>query len=153
MSGSELGSDGQGAPGVSVPGSLARFARAHLRTPAQHAVYRAVGSDPDSWWTAGEIATHSGLDRAEVDQALRGFAAAGILHERAYQSGGRRYRWHDELRYVFDGTAPPSERIDPVCGMPVDPDTAYAARDTTGATVYFCSRWCRAAHRSRRHRR
>ena len=49
------------------------------------------------------------------------FAGAGILHERTHPSGARLYCWHDELRYLFDGTGPRAELVDPICGMPVDP--------------------------------
>lgn len=128
---------------------LARFARAHLRTRAQRAVYQTVGSNPESWWRAAEIAAHKDLDHAEIDQALRSFAAAGILHERTHPSGGRIYRWHDELRYLFQRTSPPADLIDPVCGMPVDTDSPHTGHDATGVVVHFCSTWCRAAHRAR----
>ncbi|MEO7980678.1 MAG: hypothetical protein ABI807_07290 [Sporichthyaceae bacterium] len=135
-----------------VPDPLVRFARAHLRNPPRYAVYRTAGSTPDAWWSATEIAQHAGLDIADIDRALRGFAAAGILHERV-SPGGRLCRWRDELRYVLDGTSPPAELIDPICGMPVNADSAYTGHDATGATVHFCSRWCQAAHRNRLRRR
>ena len=154
MTAPDAGEPDEGAAERAVSGPLVRGARAHLRSPAQHAVYRAVGSNPDSWWTAAEIAAHSGLDHADIDQALRGFAGAGILDERTNASVGRLYRWHNDLRYVLGGSSPPPEElVDPVCGMPVDPDTGYTARNATGATVHFCSMWCRAAYRARRHRR
>lgn len=130
-----------------------RFASAHLRTRAQRAVYRAVGSNPESWWSAVEIAKHAGFDHAEVDQVLRSFAGAGILHERTHPSGARLYCWYHELRYLFDGTAPRAELVDPVCGMPVAADSPHTGHDPTGATVAFCSRWCQAAHRARLRRR
>ena len=34
--------------------------------------------------------------------------------------------------------------VDPVCGMPVSPDTAAAHRDTTAGTFHFCSTGCAA---------
>lgn len=136
-----------------APDPLVRFARAHLRTPAQHAVYRSVGNNPDAWWSATEIAQHAGLDVTDIDQSLRSFAATGILHERVHPTGRRLYRWRDELRYVLDGTPPPPELIDPICGMPVNADSAYTGHDATGATLHFCSRWCQAAHRNRLRRR
>lgn len=133
---------------MSMPDPLVHFARAHLRTPVQRAVYRTVGSNPDGWWTASEIAEHTGLDPLDVGQTLRGFASAGILHE---ERGGpvRTYRWHDELRYVFEGSAPEGVMIDPVCGMPVGTDSPHVGHDETGAIVRFCSRYCQLTYRSR----
>lgn len=102
-------------------------------------MYQTVGSNPDDWWSATEIAQHAGLDVTDIDQALRSFAAAGTLHERA-SPGHRFYRWRDELRYVLAGTPPPPGLVDPICGMPVNADSAYSGHDATGATVHFCSR-------------
>jgi Cu+-exporting ATPase len=31
---------------------------------------------------------------------------------------------------------------DPVCGMMIDPQTAFATREHEGQTFYFCSRDC-----------
>lgn len=135
-----------------VSESLARFARTHLRTPAQRAVYRTVGARPDAWWSATEIADHTGTSVLEVDQVLRGFAAAGILHDRAGPAG-RRYSWHRDLRYVFDGTSPTGELIDPICGMPVAADSPHVGHATDGAALRFCSQGCLAAHRRRSRRR
>ena len=39
---------------------------------------------------------------------------------------------------------PADETIDPICGMPVSPDTAAAHRDTTAGTFHFCSTGCAA---------
>ena len=137
---------------ASIPDSLLRFARSHLRTPAQLAVYRTVGTRPDAWWSATEIADHTGTDVTEVDQALRGFAAAGILHDHV-GAAGRRYSWHRDLRYVFDGTSPTGELIDPICGMPVAADSPHVGHDTGGAALRFCSQVCLTAHRRRLRRR
>ncbi len=140
------------APPPAIPEPLARFARAHLRTPAQHAVYRIVGSNPDTAWTASEIKHHSALDEHEIDRALRGFAAAGILRDEPCPAGGRQYRWRPELRYLLDGSLLATEAVDPICGMPVDPDSPHRASDATGALVRFCSPYCRAAFRARSRR-
>lgn len=130
-----------------MPDPLAHFARAHLRTAAQRAVYRTVGSNPDSWWTGSEIAGHTGFDPLDIARILRGFAAAGILHEQR-RGQGRRYRWHDDVRYVLDGTTPRGAMTDPVCGMPVRADSPHLDTDAEGATVRFCSRFCQLAFRS-----
>jgi YHS domain-containing protein len=31
---------------------------------------------------------------------------------------------------------------DPVCGMKIDPETAYSRLEYQGKTIYFCSRHC-----------
>jgi len=31
---------------------------------------------------------------------------------------------------------------DPVCGMEIDPKTAFATREHSGRTFYFCSKSC-----------
>lgn len=135
-----------------APEPLGRFARAHLRTPAQQAVYQTVASDPEATWSAAEIAAHTRLAHHDIGQVLRSFAAAGILRETASPGRDRRYRWRPELRYLLDGSAPRAEFIDPVCGMPVDPDTPHTGRDASGALVRFCSPYCGAAYRGRRRR-
>ena len=35
-------------------------------------------------------------------------------------------------------------KIDPVCGMKVDPKTAAASMEYEGETYYFCSQGCKA---------
>jgi YHS domain-containing protein len=135
-----------------IPKPLARFARAHLRTPAQHAVYRIVGSNPDTAWTATEIKHHSALDEQAIDRACRGFAAAGILCDESCLAGGRQYRWRPELRYLLDGSLPAAEAVDPICGVPVDPDSTHRASDAASALAHFCSPYCGAAFHTRSRR-
>ena len=115
-------------------------------------MYRTLGSDTDRWWTADEITDHTGLDIIDIGQTLRTLAAAGVLHEHDRQAQRREYRWHDELRYLFDRSEPTADLIDPVCGMPVSPDSAHTGRDRSGAIVRFCSRWCQATYRARARR-
>ena len=38
-----------------------------------------------------------------------------------------------------------AEAIDPVCGMPVDPESAAARRDYGGKPYYFCNPGCAKA--------
>ncbi len=135
---------------TSLPDALARFARGHLHSEAELAVYRTVGSDRATGWSAEEIATQSDLELGDVDRALRRFAAARIVvvETAATGQGERRtYRWRSELSYLFEGTSPPGP-VDPVCGMPVEPGSPHTATDATGATVHFCSAWCRATFRT-----
>lgn len=49
-------------------------------------------------------------------------------------------------------TVPATDVVDPICGMPVDPDSPHRASDATGALVRFCSPYCRAAFRARSRR-
>jgi Cu+-exporting ATPase len=35
--------------------------------------------------------------------------------------------------------------VDPVCGMPVDPDTSTRSAELEGTTYYFCSDHCLAS--------
>lgn len=132
---------------TSLPEALARFARGHLHSEAEYAVYRTVGGDRATGWTAEEIATHDDLEVGDVDRALRRFAAARIVEVEAGHGDRPRYRWRSELSYLFENTAPPG-LVDPVCGMPVEPGSPHTAIDATGATVHFCSAWCRAAFRT-----
>ena len=138
---------------ATLPEPLQRFARAHLRTPAQHAVYRTIASDPDASWSATEVAAHTGLDQHDIDQTLRSFTAAGIFRDAtAGKAGEHRYQWRPQLRYLLEGTTPSGDCIDPVCGMPVGADTPHTGRDSSGALVRFCSSYCRAAYRARSRR-
>ena len=41
------------------------------------------------------------------------------------------------------GTPEPAKKVDPVCGMEVDPASAAATVAVNGATYYFCSADCR----------
>lgn len=36
-------------------------------------------------------------------------------------------------------------KLDPVCGMKVDPKSAAASAEYEGETYYFCSKGCKAA--------
>jgi Cu+-exporting ATPase len=44
---------------------------------------------------------------------------------------------------VEAGSAAPEPRVDPVCGMEVDPASAAATAEVDGVTEYFCSTGCR----------
>jgi len=133
------------------------LARAHLRTRAERAVFAVVAASSGRWWTAPAAARAAGVDEIDADQALRRFGAAGIVEQEPGRTAGSRYRYRTEMAYLSAGghTEEDSELRDPVCGMPVAPDTPHVA-DDHGRVVRFCSlpclvRWQRS-HRERRQR-
>ena len=88
----------------------------------------------------------------EADQALRRFAAAGIVERCDDPGHPRRYRWHPSMAYL-DSSLESQGLRDPACGMPVASDSPHVAEDD-GERVVFCSlprlvRW-RHAHRAGR---
>ncbi|HEV2071192.1 MAG TPA: hypothetical protein VGR26_15490 [Acidimicrobiales bacterium] len=123
---------------------LARFARAHLRTPAQRAVYAALAGAPDAVTSARDIGEQFGVDAYAVDVALRQFQAAGIAEPGGRSPGGERlFRWAGSgMAYLRTGEPPATHSIDPVCGMPVPDDTLY---EESGH--HFCSRRCQTTWR------
>jgi hypothetical protein len=125
-----------------------KFARAHLRTPAQRAAYLALAGTPDEAWSAPAIAAQSNVDAHEVDITLRQFTAAGITEDAGHSSGGDQlYRWHPTMAYLHQHDQPSLDAVDPVCGMPVPASTQLT--ETTGDQVQrFCSIRCQAAWRT-----
>lgn len=120
-----------------------RFARVHLSTLAERAVYLVLVGDQASAWSAEEIARLKNVEEAAIDRALAGFASAGIVE--VEEDKPARYRWSADMDDLFDQGDGGAERIDPVCGMRVAADSPYSARDHVGANVWFCSSLCRAA--------
>lgn len=119
---------------------MSRFVRAHLPTPAERAVY-AVLAGSLKVWSARSVSAAAGVSDHEADQALRRFAAAGII-ERVDEPGQpRRYRWRPEMGYLSDDGPSGSGRVDPVCGMPVPADAAFTVLEGD-AEVAFCSLPC-----------
>lgn len=128
------------------------LARAHLRTRAERAVFAVVAASSGRWWSAPAAARAAGVDEIDADQALRRFGAAGIVEHEA-GSAGNRYRYRAEMAYLSAAgdAEEEGELRDPVCGMPVAPDTPHVA-DDHGRVVRFCSlpclvRWQRAQRR------
>lgn len=129
---------------------LQQFIRTHLRTPAQRAVYAALGGSPEQPLSVQDIAPLVRVDAYEIDVALRQFAAAGILERVVPDAGPAQYRWHDEMRYLFEALPPNAEDIiDPVCSMPVAPETPHVLRDASGQPIRFCSLGCLTIFRTR----
>ena len=133
-----------------------RFARAHLGDRALRAIYAVMAADPAAEWTVGEVAVHAKVSHHEADQALRRFAAAGIVAHMAAPGRPHRYQWaltaDDPAEVDIAGR---EQAIDPVCGMSVPAGSRHVARDGD-REVRFCSlpclvRW-NAASTTRRRR-
>ena len=121
-----------------------RFARVHLSTRVERAVYLAlVGRHPQEM-SAAEIASRGGLAARDVERVLEGFAAAGIVEE-VDAPHPRRFRWRSDMDYLFGDSGEPSEWVDPVCGMPVWDGSPHLATDNFGRPQRFCSSLCLAA--------
>lgn len=125
-----------------------RFARAHLSTPVERAVYLTLVGAGTGSWSAAEIAERDHLARQEVAGVLERFEAAGIAELVGRKGGAPRYRWRSDMNYVLEASGESFERVDPVCGMPVSADTPYVARDAEGRVRRFCSSICLAAFRA-----
>ena len=122
---------------------LDRFARTHLSTEAELAVYLAL-DHRRPFLSANEVAAITAIPMDEVEPVLRSFAAAGILHE-VWLDDSPVYRRRAEIDYLAeDPDVLPSE-IDPVCGMLPPADAPYVERDADGIERRFCSARCRAA--------
>ena len=130
--------------------AFVRFAKVHLPTNAERAIYPVLAGAPDHDWTPGEVAAAAKVSHHEADQALRRFASAGIVDHSHLRGQGHRYRWHPDMRYLRQD-AVSSSAVDPVCGMPVPPETPHSALD--GDTeIRFCSLPCLVRWKSDRRR-
>ena len=102
-------------------------------------MYAALAGSAE-FWTARSAARAAGVSDHEANQALRRFAAAGIVERIEDLGNPRRYRWRPEMGYLVDNGSPPGQ-IDPICGMPVPEGSTHTALD--GDTqVSFCSLPC-----------
>ena len=128
-----------------------RFARAHLPTAVDRAVFGVIADSETTTWTVAVVARDACVSALETDQVLRRFAAAGILERVDDKGRPRRYRWRPAMSYLRRGTSPTGSP-DPVCGMPVASDSAHRAVGDDGEEMLFCSlpclvRWRRATAR------
>lgn len=120
-----------------------RFARTYLSTRVERQVYLAiVGAPADEPRTAHEISRERNLQVHEVAQVLERFERAGIVETVEVAGFPTRYPWRSDLGYLADGEGDPLEWTDPVCGMPVRPESPYRARDADGREHRFCSALC-----------
>ena len=136
------------------PTSLfAALARSHLRRPAERAVFAVVAGAADRWWTSDEVAHDAGVDGLAADQALRRFAAAGIV-DGARHGEVRSYRYGASMAYLQLEGAPDidGEHRDPVCGMPVPLHASHRAPKPDGGVARFCSPVCLALWRREQRR-
>lgn len=125
----------------------ARFARRHLRTREERAVYLTLVSQQAESWSAAEIAELKQLDARDIQRILRAYEVSGIV-EAAGPAKDRRYRWRSDMNYLFGGVNDSPEWADPVCGMPVTDDSPYRADDLFRRPRRFCSSLCLAAFRA-----
>ena len=128
--------------------ALARFARVHLSTPAERAVYFVLAGSPAVSWSAQELSERTGVSEETVSGVLERFAAAGIIGAAVEAGGPCRYRWRVDKEYLYESTTGSTGWIDPVCGMEVMADSPLIARAIDGSLVRFCSPLCRAAFRA-----
>lgn len=124
-----------------------RFARMHLRTPAERAVYFTLVAQLAESWSAAEIATLKDVDVRTVEAVLDGYADAGVV-DGVDSNGGLRYRWRSDMSYLFNAGSSGITMIDPVCGMTTDGATPHRVSDGSGTLRLFCSSLCLAAFRA-----
>jgi YHS domain-containing protein len=127
--------------------AFAQFMGAHLPTAVERGVFWVLAGSLSEVWTAVGVAREARVSDHEADEALRRFAAAGILERLDDPGQPRRYRWRPEMSYLHEGSDPPG-RIDPVCGMPVPAGSPHIAQDEGEGEVVFCSLPCLVRWRS-----
>ena len=135
------GSDDPGTPAEGGDALFGSFVSAHLRTDSDRAVFWVLAGSESTIWNATTVAHEAEISDHEADQALRRFAAAGILERVDDVGRPRRYRWRAEMSYLHRGVTPTGV-VDPVCGMPVRADTPHRAMAADGSEVSFCSLPC-----------
>lgn len=123
-----------------------RFARSHLSTRAERLVYLAlVAAPPGEPPTAQEISWERNVLLDDVVDVLGRFERAGIVGAVQVAGSPTRYRWRSDLDYLAEDGDDPFEWTDPVCGMPVRPESPYRVRGPDGQEHRFCSSLCLAA--------
>lgn len=118
-----------------------RFARAHLRTREERAVYFTLVAQLATSWSAAELAQLKHLDPDAVVTVLNRYTVAGIV-EAIDAPTGRRFRWRSDMAYLYGAEPGATSTVDPVCGMTVDEATPHRVRDVHGRTRLFCSAGC-----------
>jgi YHS domain-containing protein len=124
--------------------ALLPFARSHLRSPAERAVWSVVAGSADWWWSVKAVARSARVSDHAAGRCLHRFAAAGIVDERHTPGTPREFRWASEMHYLVDDRSEDGlelGRRDPVCGMPVRSSSSYRA-EVDGDEAWFCSLPC-----------
>ena len=91
-----------------------RFARRHLDTREERAVYLTLAGREGGSWSVRELAQRNHLDPDDTERVLEAFEAAGVV-DAIDAPEGRRYRWRSDMNYLFGENDPPG---------PVDPSAA-----------------------------
>lgn len=125
-----------------------RFAKAHLRTHTQRAVYFTLVAQIADSWSAAEIATLKHLDAGSVEAVLDHYVAAGVV-DLLQTEAGNRYRWRSDMAYLVEDEARVATTLDPVCGMTVTAGTPYWLAEASGELWLFCSELCLATFRAK----
>ena len=120
----------------------AEFARVHLSSATERATYLAVAGERRSW-SAKDLARERNLGLEEAEAVLLRFAKGGIVNVTEGEDG-ERYRWREEMDFIFGERSGTLGEFDPVCGTPI---TAPRPLTTSwdGTSYAFCSPLCRAA--------
>jgi hypothetical protein len=87
-----------------------RFARRHLGTREERAVYLTLVGQEAGSWSVRDLAKRSHLNPDDTERVLEEFEAAGVV-EVIDTREGRRYRWRSDMNYLFgegDGGTPPT---------------------------------------------
>lgn len=122
---------------------FARFAERHLATDAQRRIYLVLVSQQARLWSAGDLATQTGLQPRQAERVLTRYLEADIVQDVGSADGGR-YRWRSDLNYLLGADDAGSQWLDPVCDMPVTADSPYQVEDASGRTWRFCASVCLA---------
>lgn len=117
------------------------FARVHLTTRAERAVYFTLVAQLAESWSATELARLKNLDVRTVEAVLDRYSVAGIVEVADVPMGGR-YQWRSDMSYLFGSGPSGGKLVDPVCGMAVDGWTPYCFEDAFQRLWMFCAPVC-----------
>lgn len=120
-----------------------QFARAHLGTAAERSAYLALVGGERKSVSAEDLARDRHLSLGEAEAVLSRFAEQGITDVEV-EGDRERYRWREEMDYIFGDRPGTLGLFDPICGMPITNQRPLTTR-WDGESYKFCSPLCRAA--------